>query len=80
MPGTKPGVLDSVDRMAPGTPAFWLMELHRNASRSAGASGVRFKALVWAECDDQCWELPLPVSVTDNARALIDRAAAESGR
>jgi hypothetical protein len=68
------------DRIPPGTPAYWLMELRRTASTSAGVDGVRFKALAWAERDDQCWELPLPVSVTDSARTLIDEAAAQSGR
>lgn len=71
---------DWTDRMPPGTAAFWMMELRRTVGGSAGASGVRFKALAWAERDDQCWELPLPVSVTDNARALIDEAATKSGR
>jgi hypothetical protein len=71
---------DSIDRMAPGTAAVWQMELRRSASTSAGADGVRFKALAWAERDDQHWELPLPVSMTDNARALINGAAAQSGR
>jgi hypothetical protein len=69
---------DWIDRMAPGTSAFWLMQLRRSADGSAGTSGVRFKAMAWAERDDQCWELPLPVSVTDNARALIDGAASQS--
>lgn len=68
------------DRMAPSTPAFWLMELRHTAEGSEGISGVRFKALAWAERDNQSWELPLPVSVTDNARAMIDKAAAGSGR
>jgi hypothetical protein len=71
---------DWTERMAPGTPALWLMELRRTASTSAGADGVRFKALAWAERDEQSWELPLPVSVTDKARALINEAAAQSGR
>lgn len=71
---------DWTERMAPGTPSLWLMELRRSAKGSAGANGVRFKALAWAERDGQCWELLLPVSMTDNARALIDGAAAESGR
>jgi hypothetical protein len=71
---------DSTERMAPGGAAVWMMELRRMAGTSAGADGVRFKALAWAERDDQCWELPLPVSMTDNARALIDKAADQSGR
>lgn len=66
--------------MAPGTPALWLMQLRRTADISAGAGGVRFKALAWAERDDRRWELPLPVAITDNARALISGAAAQSGR
>jgi hypothetical protein len=70
---------DWTERMARGTPPLWLMELRCNARTSAGADGVRFKALAWAERDDQSWELPLPVSVTDNARALINQAAAQSG-
>jgi hypothetical protein len=73
-------VADWTDRMAPGTPALWAIELRRTANASAGADGVRFKALAWAECDDQQWELPLPVSITDNARAAINDAAAHSGR
>jgi hypothetical protein len=68
------------ERMAPGTPALWLMRLRRTADTSAGADGVRFKALAWAERDDQRWELPLPVTMTDNSRALINGAAAQSGR
>jgi hypothetical protein len=68
------------ERMAPGTSALWLMELRRTADISAGADGVRFKALARAERDDQSWELPLPVSITDNASALINEAAAKSGR
>jgi hypothetical protein len=68
------------ERMAPGTSALWLMELRRTADMSAGADGVRFKALAWAERDDQSWELPLPVAITDNASALINEAAAKSGR
>lgn len=44
---------DWTERMAPGTPPLWLMELRRTASTSAGADGVRFKALAWAERDDQ---------------------------
>jgi hypothetical protein len=71
---------DGDERMAPGTPALWLMQLRRTADASAGVDGVRFKALAWAERDNQCWELPLPVSITDNARALINGAAALSGR
>jgi hypothetical protein len=51
-------VADWTERMAPGTAAFWLMEQRRTAVTSAGANGVRFKALAWAERDDQCWELP----------------------
>lgn len=73
-------VADWTDRMAPGTPALWPMELRRTANASAGRDGVRFKALAWAERDDQQWELPLPVSITDNARAAIDDTAAHSGR
>jgi hypothetical protein len=53
--------------MAPGAPAFWVMELLRTVGTSAGADGVRLKALAWAERDDQRWELPLPVSMSDNA-------------
>jgi hypothetical protein len=68
------------ERMAPGTSALWLMELRRTVDMSPGADGVRFKALAWAERDDQSWELPLPVSITDNAGALINEAAAKSGR
>lgn len=68
------------ERMSPGTPAHWMMELRRTADTSAGADGVRFKALAWAERDDQSWELPLPASITDRACALINEAAAQSGR
>jgi hypothetical protein len=68
------------DRMAPGTAALWLTQLRSTANMSAGADGARFKALAWAERDDQCWELPLPLTVTDNARATINGAAAPSGR
>jgi hypothetical protein len=68
------------DGMAPGTAAFWKMDLRRCADVSAGADGVRFKALAWAERDDQHWELPLPVSMTSRARASIDEAASASGR
>ena len=68
------------ERMAPGTSALWLMELRRTADISAGSDGVRFKALARAERDNQSWELPLPVSITDNASALINEAAAKSGR
>jgi hypothetical protein len=71
---------DWTDRMAPGTAAFWLMELRRSAVQSPGADAVRFKALAWAERDDQCWELPLPVSMTDAARIRIDEVAEGSGR
>jgi hypothetical protein len=71
---------DWEERMAPGTSALWLMELRRTADISAGADGVRFKALARAERDDQSWELPLPVSITDNASAVINEAAAKSGR
>jgi hypothetical protein len=71
---------DWTDRMAPGTSAFWMMEQRRTVKNSAGARGVRFKALAWAEGDAQCWELPLPVAVTDSARTRLDTAAAESGR
>jgi hypothetical protein len=67
---------ESSGRMAPGTPAHFQMELRRTASRSAGADGVRFKALAWAERDKQHWELPLLVSITDKARTLINEAAA----
>lgn len=41
---------------------------------------MRFKALAWAERDKQRWELPLPVSMTDGARDLLNQAAAQSGR
>lgn len=68
------------ERMAPGMPALWLMQLRRTADISAGTDGVRFKALAWAERDDRRWELPLPVAITDNARALISGTAAQSGR
>jgi hypothetical protein len=68
------------ERMAPGTPATWHMELRRSAKTSAGAYGVRFKALAWAERDEQRWELPLQVSMTDNARDLLNEAADQSGR
>lgn len=71
---------DWTERMAPGTPATWQMELRRTATTSAGADGVRFKALAWAERDKQRWELPLPVSMTDAARDLLNQAAAQSGR
>jgi hypothetical protein len=71
---------DWTDRMAPGTSAFWMMEQRRTVRSSAGARGVRFKALAWAERDNQRWELPLPVSVTDAAGERLDAAAAESGR
>jgi len=66
--------------MAPGTAAVWQMELRRSAKTSAGADGVRFKALAWAARDDQRWELILPVSITDNARAVVNGAASQSGR
>ena len=71
---------DWLDRMAPGTAAYWLMELRDHAKISAGSAGVRFKALAWAERDDQQWELPLPVAITDAARSRLDGAAASSGR
>jgi hypothetical protein len=71
---------DWTERMAPGTAALWVMQLRSTVAMSAGADGVRFKALAWAERDDQCWELPLPVTITDNARALIYEAAATSVR
>ncbi len=70
---------DWTDRMAPGAPALWAMELRRTANTSAGADCVHFKALAWAERDDQRWELPLPVSITNNARAAINEAAVHSG-
>jgi hypothetical protein len=72
-------VADWTDRMAPGTPALWTMDLRVKAITSAGTGGVRFKALAWAERDNQRWELPLPVSITDNARAAINDATADSG-
>jgi hypothetical protein len=56
------------------------MELRRCAGVSAVADGVGFKALAWAELDDQCWELPLLVSMTGRARASIDESASASGR
>jgi len=62
---------DWTERMAAGTLALWLMQLRRTVDASAGSDGLRFKALAWAERDDQRWELPLPVTMTDNARALI---------
>jgi hypothetical protein len=65
---------DWTDRMAPGTSAVWAMELRRTADVSAGADGVRFKALAWAELDDQHWELPLPVSITQRGRTAINVA------
>lgn len=71
---------DWSERIAPGTSALWLMQLRSTAAISAGADGVRFKALAWAERDDRRWELPLPVSMTDNSRAQINEAAAPSGR
>jgi hypothetical protein len=71
---------DWTERMPPGTSALWLMELRRSARTSAGADGVRFKMLAWAERDDQHWEFPLPVSITDNARAVINEEASQSGR
>jgi hypothetical protein len=71
---------DWTQRMAPGTAATWHMELRHTVGTSAGAEGVRFKALAWAERDEQRWELPLPVSIADNARALLDQAAGHSGR
>jgi hypothetical protein len=71
---------DTIERMAPGSAAVWQMELRRSAKTSAGADGVRFKALAWAERDDHHWELPLPVSMTVNARGRINQAAAQSGR
>ncbi len=38
-----------------------------------------FEALAWAERDSRQWELPLPVSITDNGRPAVDDAAAYSG-
>ncbi len=73
-------VADWTDRMAPGTPALWMMELRRTANVSAGPGGVRFKALAWAERDDQQWELPLPVLITENAQMAIWDAVGHSGR
>jgi hypothetical protein len=64
-------------RLAPGTPAVWAMELRRSAPFSAGADAVRFKALAYAERDDQHWEIPLPVTLTDNARDMIEHAGPE---
>lgn len=62
------------DSTAPGTAAFWTMELRRCAGVSADADGVRFKALAWAERDDLCW------TPTSRARASIDESASTSGR
>jgi hypothetical protein len=65
------------ERLAPGTAAVWAMELRSYAPFSAGADGVRFKARAFAERDDQEWELPLPVTMTDNAREMIGTAGPE---
>jgi hypothetical protein len=73
-------IADWTTRMAPGTAAVWLMQFRSSAAMSAGADGVRFKALAWAERDDQVWELPLPVTVTLNAQNAIAGEAGESGR
>lgn len=46
---------------------------------SIGYSRQRFRAPAWPERDDQRWELPLPVSITNNARAAINETTAHSG-
>jgi hypothetical protein len=71
---------DWPERMAPGTAAVWLMQFRSTAEMSAGADGVRFKALAWAESDEQVWELPLPVTLTNNAIDVIASKAGQSGR
>lgn len=68
------------ERMAPGTAAVWLMELRSTVQMSAGTDGVRFKALAWAERDDLRWEIPLPVTLTNNAIDRIAQKAGQSGR
>jgi len=67
------------DRIAPGNAAIWMMETRRDARTSAGAGGIRLKVLAWAERDDEHWELPLPVTLTDRARTAIGETAASSG-
>ena len=71
---------ESQERMAPGTAAVWIMQLRSTAGMSAGTDGVRFKALAWAERDEQVWELPLPVTITDNAINVIASKAGQSCR
>jgi hypothetical protein len=60
-------------RPAPGNEAIWGMQLRRRAPESSGAAGVRFKASAWPEDPaEEPWELPLPLSMSDRARELID--------
>lgn len=68
-------IADWDERIAPGNAAIWAMELRRSAHASAGADGIRLKVLAWAEVDDETWEQPLSVTLTDRARIAVDEAA-----
>lgn len=56
------------------------MELRRTADMAAGCAAIRFKALCWADQDGQTWEVPVPVTISDAARELIDAACKNSDR
>jgi hypothetical protein len=63
----------SGNELAPGDSAVWLMELRTLHDMSTGVDGVRFKALAWlvGELDGHPWELPLPVDISEAAKATI---------
>jgi hypothetical protein len=66
----------SGNELAPGDSAVWLMELRNLHDMSAGVDGVRFKALAWLTdgLDGKPWELPLPVDISEAAKATITGA------
>jgi hypothetical protein len=65
------------ERVAPGTSTFWHMGTRRTAAASGGAAAMRLKARCWAG-DDESWELPLPVAVSDPAAAALAKLILES--
>ena len=58
-----------------GTSAVWCMQLRRTAEMSGGAEAVRLSAMCWSARDWQAWQVPVPVTISDQARSLITAAS-----
>jgi hypothetical protein len=61
--------------MTPGTSAVWCMQLRSTAEMSGGAEAVRLAAMCWSARDWQAWQVPVPVTISDQARSLITAAS-----